>query len=144
MRTAIAFVLCAWLGLAGAQAQKPDLLVTDGRAEPLAVMPLQRALESDAALRGKLQRYLSKKPCPEAERGYVATWELRDNALMLVKLDVEPCGGGKTVPLSLLFPSASVTATWYSGELKTQGGKTSRVVYVKAGQVTGAATVEKR
>jgi hypothetical protein len=65
----IGVALCAWVVSAGAAAQKPDLLIIDGRAEPLAATPLQPALESDEALRERLKRYLPKKPCAEAARG---------------------------------------------------------------------------
>lgn len=145
MRGMIGIMLCVWAALAGAAAQKPDLLVIDGRIEPLAASPLQTALESDEALRERLKRHLPKKPCADAARGYVATWEMRNDDLLLVKLNVDPCGDGKTVPLSLLFPGSSgmVKAAWYSGELKTRSGGTNRTLYVKAGTVTGAASVEK-
>ena len=145
MRGMIGIVLCAWAALAGAQAQIPDQLVIDGRAEALASTPLQPALESDEGLRERLKRHLPKKPCAAATRGYVATWETRNDDLLLVKLNVDPCGDGKTVPLSLLFPGSSgmVKAAWYSGELKMQAGGANRTLYVTAGTVTGAASVEK-
>ncbi len=143
MKTAIVFLLCFWTGLAGAAAPLQDQLIVDGKAEPLPVSPLQPALDSDPKLNDRLKRYLSKKPCPEAARGYVGTWEIRDNALYLVKLDVDPCGGGKSVPLSLIFSGASapVKAEWFSGELKAASG--SKVIYVKGGAVTGSATLER-
>ena len=126
----------------GAAPQLADNLVVEGRSEALAASPLQPALEADAELHGRLKRYFAQKPCPELERGYRATWEVRDGALYLVKLDVDPCGAGKNVPLSLIFPTATgpVKATWYSGELRTQPG---RVGYVKSGSVTGWATLER-
>jgi hypothetical protein len=136
-------VLAFWLAAAAAAApQLPDNLVVDGRTEGLPASPLQAALESDAGLQGRLKRYMAAKPCPQAERGYVGTWEVREGALYLVKLDVDPCGAGKAVPLSLLFPNATgpVKATWYTGELKTRPGQ---VRYVKSGTVTGAATLER-
>ena len=134
-------VLMLAIALAAAP-QLPDHLVVEGRSEALVASPLQAALDADAQLHGRLKRYFSQKPCPELERGYRATWELREGALLLVKLDVDPCGGGKTVPLSLVFPNATgpVKATWFSGELRTDPG---RVRYVKSGTVTGEAKVER-
>jgi len=142
MRSIAALALGLCLPAAMAASQLPDSLIADGRTEALAGNPLQPALESDAALQGRLKRYLPAKPCAQAERGYVATWEIREATLYLMKLDVDPCGGGKTVPLSLIFPTATgpVKATWFSGELKTQPGQ---VRYVKSGSVTGSASLER-
>jgi hypothetical protein len=150
MRLVIAVLVCAWIGLASAASQLPDKLILDGRAESLLASPLQPALESDPQLHGRLKRYFSKKPCAELERGYLATWEVREGALFLVKLDVDACGSGKAVPLSLLFPGASgpVKASWFTGELKTQRekqapGSRNLILYVKQGAVTGTLTLER-
>ena len=142
MKLIFAFVLSLAAVGAIAAAQLPDNLLVDGRTEALSASPLQPALDADGQLHGRLKRYFPAKPCPDLERGYRATWEVRESALFLVKLEVDPCGGGKSVPLSLIFPNATgpVKATWFSGELKTAPGQ---VRYVKSGTVTGSASLER-
>jgi hypothetical protein len=145
MRIAITLALLVWSALAAAQKQAPDQIILDGgRGEPLLGLPLQSALDADPKLRERLKRQLSATACDEARRGYVATWEVRDDTLYLLRLDADPCGKGNNVPLSLLFPgsSAPVKASWYTGELRA-ARRASEVRYVKGGAVAGSATVER-
>jgi len=72
-------------------------------------------------------------PLPNCRRGYVATWEIRDNQLFLKAIDGNyertTLFFGKESArygLKIMFPKSGgrlVKATWYSGKLRIPQGK---------------------
>ncbi len=97
---------------AGATAQIADRIVVDGRVAPLYTEPF-----------GQLRRVAQKLSerslamCTASLRGYRARWELRDDRLYLLALQLDPCGDqSSNVPLATVFPkgAAAIAATWYS------------------------------
>ncbi len=116
-------------------AQAPDVLILDGEALPLFTNPLEAHLEQCVGERPFVSRHTANW------RGYVATWEIRDGALWLVRLrgwhislrprtpvaptEELPGLDGPDVPLSQLFAgqAGAVKATWYSGTLRVPKGE---------------------
>jgi len=132
----------------------PDLLLVDGAQRVLDngdPSPLKPVLDGDAALRARMDKHgrgrdkeMRKSDVPCDLRGYRASWEIRDDVLYLVKLELG-CDELRDVPLSLLFPGqrSPVRASWFSGQLalRTKWGRS--LYHVNAGAVTGASTIER-
>ncbi len=118
-------VVSVTTGRAEATAQIPDRIVIDGRTELLFTEPLQDAFRTHMKLQSNLMEHLSKSMCSASWRGYMAIWEVRENALFLVAVHVDPCGGGKLLPLAKLFPGTTgpIKATWFSGTLRVPQGQ---------------------
>ena len=108
-------------------AQRADNIVVEGRKMDLFSNPLE-----EYWIKRKKKRP-SFYPLDSCRRGYVATWEIRDNNLFLTDLDgdVEKRSlffGKKLVKYSLkkLFPKAirpGIKADWFSGKLRIPSGK---------------------
>lgn len=121
--------------LAHATAQEPDVLLLDGRQEPVFTNPLEPYLARHPALR--------PKPSHSANwRGYVATFAIRDGGLWLEKVEVDhrpgTVGGEHrraTVDvLPTFFPGKRhVLADWYSGVLLIPRGRLVEYVHMGYG-----------
>lgn len=134
VRIIFAIIICAASTAAGATAQIADQLVIDGKSERLISEPLWQALRDHPQLQQNLLKYISKDKCSSSWRGYMATWEVRENELFLVKVEANPCSSNPTlVPLAELFPGATgpVKATWFTGTLTVTQGR--QVEYVHMG-----------
>lgn len=113
-------------------AQLPDIIVIAGEHRDLYSNPLEQYW-----IVNKIKRpdFLSSLDC---KRGYVATWELIDNRLVLKEVTgryekryfyfwkrIKPC------MLKSIFKKSSInnlTATWFTGKIRVPGGK--RIFYV--------------
>lgn len=64
-------------------------------------------------------------------RGYIATWEIKNDALYLVGIDARLEDGSKVL-VENLFPNSQkqVKAVWYSGELVIPRGKMLEYVHL--------------
>ena len=99
-------------------AQAPDWLIVEDERLPLFSNPLGQYLGL-AHLRVDFEARTSAN-----WRGYVATWELRDDRFYLVDLSGRVKDGG-TVSVASFFPEfpERVFAHWCSGTLRTPLGK---------------------
>ena len=114
-------------------AQLPDLIWFDGKRMDLYSNPLE--LYWDQHNRPDFVT------SPECKRGYLAKWEIRNDTLMLNRIEGKIKKSyflfwKKIVPYSLnmLFKKAgdrSVTATWFTGKLRIPQG--NRTFYVDDG-----------
>ncbi|SRR5258706_1533469 len=108
-------------------AQLPDKVLLNGVNQPLYSNPLEH-----------YWILLDKKrpsfyPLPNCRRGYIATWEVKDNQLYLKEIDgnYEKANlffgkEGARYDLKILFPKSNdrlVKATWFSGKLRIPEGK---------------------
>jgi hypothetical protein len=107
-------------------AQYPDRIRLAGRELDLFSLPLDDWFEQTGANPG------FGAPHTALWRGYIATWEVADDRLYLVKLKSHLAGGG-TGRLGDLFPGhpRRVFAHWYSGDLLIPQG--DEIGYVHAG-----------
>jgi hypothetical protein len=130
MRSIAALVLLLCASAAQATAQFADELLFRGRSEPLFTNPLDSAP-------GALAYFAKYGGCTALRRGYVATWEIRGDALYLSKVVVDACSPErqKEIPLSDLFAGAKgpVKATWYSGRLRVPQGRMVEHVHMGYG-----------
>jgi len=142
-RLAIAILIASPVFGAAAADQLADKLVLDGSSQLLVNSPLQPALDADPGLVARLKKYMPQERCEELERGYLATWAVREGKLYLTRVEVDACNKPRSVPLSLLFPglSSPVEAGWFTGELRIQ--KRYPILYVKGGAVTGRLNLER-
>lgn len=139
-----------------ATAQWPDHLIYKGKTVKLFTNPLYSYFKNNPPPKG-----LFKSTCSAIWRGYVATWQIIDDYLYLVRLVEGTCdSNAPEIPLSKIFPGAKkpVKATWYSGTLLVPEGKMLdyvhmgyRSVYEKEtrltienGKVTGTRTVKNK
>ncbi len=107
-RIAVAMLIASpAFGVASAADQLADKLVLDGSNESLVTSPLQPALDADPGLAARLKKYTPQGRCEAFERGYLASWEVREGKLYLTRVEVDACNKPRSVPLSLLFPGQS-------------------------------------
>lgn len=115
-------------------AQAPDIIVIDGEEKSLFENPL------DVYFERTLQFPDFEALFPEGEqstacwRGYVATWEIREESLYLVK--IQDCGRKRTLPMELLFPEhhgMPIRADWFSGYLRIPDGPLLRYEHMGYG-----------
>lgn len=105
-----------------ATAQFPDILIYKGKKVSINSNPLESYFNEEHPR----PRDLFQFTCTAIWRGYVATWEIKDDYLYLVKLVEGTCSdNAKKIPLSRIFPGAkkSIKAIWYSGTLIIPEGK---------------------
>ena len=139
MKTAAALagaVLWAYTSAALATAQIPDEIVIDGKTEALLTNPLEPVLRSNDWFRNPYNKYKPNGTCSALWRGYRATWEVRDNELYLIKVDLDACSSKpREMPLDALFPGTTgpVKATWYTGSLTVPLGKIVEYVHMGYG-----------
>jgi hypothetical protein len=108
-----------------ATAQIPDRILYQGETYPLFSEPLERYLSENTPR----TKELFPSVCTACWRGYVATWEVKENYLYITKLAEGTCGpDAKEIPISNIFPgeTAPVKAVWYSGDLRIPQGKPLR------------------
>ncbi len=108
-------------------AQLPDKILQNGIIQQLYTNPLEHYW-----IRMDKKRPLFY-PLPNCRRGYVATWEVRDNQLFLKDIDGNyertTLFFGKEsnrYSLKLLFPKSGnrlIKANWFSGKLRIPQGK---------------------
>jgi uncharacterized protein (TIGR02996 family) len=122
-------------------AQAPDWLISKGERVALCANPLEQWFADDRP------RPPFRSPHTANWRGYVATWELSDDALFLVGLDAWLAGGeGPTgrrggdpdwydrgnASLEDVFPGhgGRIAATWFTGELRVPRGELLQYVHM--------------
>lgn len=111
--------------------QIPDKIIMEGEKHTLlSPSPFEYAI-SDVQIQSVRKRVQGLTPgCTANWRGYVATWEVSKERLLLRDVDISDCGTvPKLVPLSLFFANhdGPVDATWYSGTLLVGKGKANLV-----------------
>lgn len=136
-------VACCLLILATnahATAQIPDVIIINGESESLYTNPLDRYLQANPGV------------LPEPEvissanwRGYVASWRITDDVLLLEKVDMEfdisgPSDQRMTTEtrnmISMLFPDVDrVVADWYTGALIIPQGDVVEYVHMGYGSL---------
>ena len=96
--------------------QRTDNIIYQDTFYHLATLPLDSYLK---ALKDPLE---FQSPDTGLQRGYEGTWEIRDNLLLLVKLDGYFYNYRK-VDIHCLFPGEdTVFANWYTGKLRIPFG----------------------
>jgi hypothetical protein len=127
--------------LAFATAQSPDKLIYKGEKFALFANPLQDYYHSfspaDSTIYPNFDTGGITSYSTGCWRGYIATWEIKNDTLYLIK--IEDCSDeGKTFDLTKIFSSkvkkGRVKADWYSGELRIPKGK--MVEYVHMGYMS--------
>lgn len=121
-------------GQATATAQIADTIIIDGKEYPLTTNPL------DGYLKGRPDVIPKNASRSTANwRGYVATWEIKDATLVLVRMDVRFFDADSRTERTQniqdkLFPGKSrVPATWYSGALIIPDGAMTQYVHMGYG-----------
>lgn len=116
---------------ARATAQFPDILTYKGEKVSIFSNPLEQYFSEENPRPGDLFQAL----CSACWRGYVATWEIKDDGyLYLIKVIEGTCdSNAPEIPLSKLFPGQEgpIKATWFTGTLTIPGGR--QVEYVHMG-----------
>ena len=142
---------------AWATAQFPDNLIYEGKTVGIHSNPLEQYFNKDHPKPIEWMNYT----CSAIWRGYVATWEIKNNMLYLVKIVEGTCSkDAPEIPLSKLFPGKKppIFADWYSGTLIVPQGKTINYVHmgyestyenelhmtIKKGKVQSTTTVDNR
>lgn len=99
-------------------AQIPEVLRFDGREHPMCTEPLEDWFE----LSGRKSPFHGY--CSANWRGYIGTWEVRDQRLYLLGLEGKD-DDGADLSLGSLFPDypARVYAHWYSGTVRLPEGR---------------------
>lgn len=138
LATVLALSACLLPGRAGATAQEPDVLLLDGKREALHTNPLAAWLEAHPQA---LPR--SEVMSTANWRGYVATWEVAGDRLLLRKVEVATIGpddadGDPTFVATDVAPrmfaqSDEIVATWYSGALVIPRGELVNYVHMGYG-----------
>ncbi len=96
--------------------QAPDELTYKGETKPMLTNPLEQYFETHPRPEGVFNAL-----CSAIWRGYIATWEIKENNLYLVNLKEGGCeANAPEIPLSKIFRNqqSPVKASWYSGVLK--------------------------
>lgn len=104
-------------------AQARDSIIYKGEKLFMASEPLNSFLKR----RGDVRVYSVSTMC---WRGYLGSWEVKDNKLYLIGFSGNVIGYGKA-DLDYLFPGQNaVFANWFSGEIRIQKGKLLRYVHM--------------
>lgn len=135
LRALMVFVLVAYASAAVATAQVPDFIVLDGQKERLHTNPLAAYLADHPGVLPK-----SDSMSTANWRGYVATWQVVDDRLLLDKVEVrfsnpdtseDAPGTINRNVISSLFPEGGeIMATWYSGALVIPRGEIVNYVHM--------------
>jgi hypothetical protein len=125
----IVLLTIIWLALMGgdhvlATAQMPDYLIYEDKKYPLFSNPLEDYYQAGRQPRPPFQAWHTAN-----YRGYVATWEIKDDTLYLK--DIRAKIGGRMVGLDYLFPDnpGRLAATWFRGVLRIPLGEVLRRVH---------------
>lgn len=131
-------ILCAALlfsPAAKATAQASDVLIIDGKEFALNTNPLEAQLEQK-----KWQPPEGAAIWSSNWRGYIATWEVKDDKFILRNVSIaiaDPEDAKKEIRKNIiadLYPGASeVFADWYTGALIVPDGKMTRYVHMGYG-----------
>jgi len=115
-----------------ATAQISDQIVYNGEKHSLFSEPLERYFGEKHRRPDEL--FVFK--CTACWRGYVASWEIKENHLYLTKIVEGTCGAdAKEIEIDRIFPGqkAPVKAVWYSGMLRIPQGKLLRYEHMGYG-----------
>lgn len=125
-----------------ATSQDPDVLIYKGQTYQLFANPLEPFFKS-----AKERPKFFVRPGTVTSgnwRGYVATWEIEDGFLYLVKIDSWICrkaasSGCRKANLNSLFGTkyrgGKVRADWFSGELRMPDGNQIQYVHMGYGSI---------
>lgn len=120
MRTmVIALLLPTLANAVYATSQIPEVLVYDGTTNEMYATPLESSFSAD-----KPKVFLEKPSSTACWRGYVGTWEIKNNDLYLVSLrEGYPRTGA--IPLEKVNPKwvSPVKATWFTGTIRIGRGE---------------------
>ncbi len=116
-----------------ATAQFPDYLVYNGETVSIFSNPLESFFSEQNPRPDNLFRY----SCTACWRGYVATWEVKDGKLYLVKAIEGTCdSNAPEIDMSKVFGrKLPVEATWFSGVLRIPRGELLSYVHMGYGSV---------
>lgn len=117
-----------------ATAQMPDLLIYEGKKVGIFSNPLETYFDKNH----RRPTELFKFSCTASWRGYLATWEIKDGFLYLLKLVEGGCDEkAAEIPLLKLFPDqkAPIKASWFSGSLVIPQGNELEYVHMGYGSV---------
>ena len=138
LTTVLVLSACLLPGRAAATAQEPDVLLLDGKREALHTNPLAAWLEQHPQALPRSEVMSSAN-----WRGYVATWEVAGDRLLLRKVEVatigpddadgDPTYVGKDVAPQMFAQSPEIVATWYSGALVIPQGELVNYVHMGYG-----------
>jgi hypothetical protein len=129
--------LLLYIGLSSnalATAQMPDLLIYEGEKVGIFSNPLETYFDKNHPRPNELFKF----SCTASWRGYLATWEIKDGFLYLLKLVEGGCDEkAAEIPLSKVFPKqkAPIKATWFSGSLVIPQGQELEYVHMGYGSV---------
>lgn len=140
-----------------ATAQLPEQLIYKGKTVGIYSEPLEQYFNKDHP---KPIEWI-QATCTALWRGYLATWEIKDDKLYLVKIVRDGCSDdAPAMPLSKLFPGAKgpIFAKWYTGTLIVPQGKVLQYVHmgyqsiyeqelhikIKDGKVVGKKMIDNR
>jgi hypothetical protein len=106
-------------------AQIPDILMLNGQKHSLFSLPLEVFFEKRSG------RPKFRVPHTGCWRGYVASWEVRDNRLFLLSVRGQLSDGAK-FDAAWLFPNETlpVFAEWFTGTLKLPLGNVVEYVHM--------------
>ena len=117
-----------------ATAQFPDLLVYEGETVGIFSNPLESYFDDNHPRPNDVFKY----SCTANWRGYLASWEIKEGFLYLIKLVDGSCSeDAPEIPLKKIFPKqkAPIKAVWFSGVLKIPQGEQLRYVHMGYGSV---------
>lgn len=120
-------VFCCLLILSSnvfATTQVNEILMYEGKIKPLSSEPLEPYFNEQQHPR--LRNTTCNGISTGNWRGYVGTWEIKENELYLIKLIKGNCSEKPPeIPLTEIFPNqpTPIKATWFSGTLKVPLGK---------------------
>lgn len=123
MRLLLILFLYALTPLSRATEQIPDEILVDGARYQLLTRSPFEALLSRPDMNSALNARIGLKSTNNW-RGYIATWEIRGNRLLLQRM----ISGGRPLPLSAFFigRDSPVDAIWFSGTLLLGKGEAIR------------------
>lgn len=159
----IALVVLSFLpAVAYATAQVPDIITYEGKKRPLMTNPLETFFKE-----GERPKFRTSPASTVTSnwRGYVASWEVRDDTLYLVGLDSWVCKdlhpeNCERADLKKLFGEkfrdGKVKADWFTGDLRMSDGELLQYVHagyasvyerdiiltVSAGKITGKQVID--
>ena len=138
--TVVAMAL-ACVGNAHATAQMPDRIELDGTIHPLRVNPLDGWLAAHPHVRlNRLPGQVDLGVCSGNWRGYLATFTVVDDVLVLDRVVLDACTDGdpdaRTDLVPLLFNGRdAVPVDWFSGVLVVPTGELVEYVHLEYGSL---------
>ena len=140
-----------------ATAQFPEILIYEGEKVGIYSEPLEQYFNKDHP---KPLKWM-QATCSAIWRGYLGTWEIKNDKLYLIKVVEGGCGNDSPeIPLSKFFPGkkSPIFAEWYTGTLVVPEGKVLNYVHmgyqttyekelhikIIKGKVVGKKTIDNR